>query len=90
MIIAVKATTEGEEHDFKWEWVAAEANSPRYLLFKRRGQINKIPKDYELNPGPTITRKEYINLSVQKLLAGGETTVGWKETQSTKRNVPYG
>ena len=22
MVIAIKATTEGEEHDFKWEWVA--------------------------------------------------------------------
>lgn len=85
MIIAVKATTEGEEHDFKWEWVAAEANSPRYLLFKRRGQTNKIPKDYELNPAPIINRKGDINLSVQKLLAGGETTVGWKETQPTKK-----
>lgn len=85
MIIAVKATTEGEEHDFKWEWVAAEANSPRYLLFKRRRQTNKIPKDYELNPAPIINRKGDINLSVQKLLAGGETTVGWKETQPTKK-----
>ncbi|WP_308744316.1 glycoside hydrolase family 95-like protein [uncultured Bacteroides sp.] len=85
MIIAVKATTEGEEHDFKWEWVAAEANSPRYLLFKKRGQTNKIPKDYELNPAPIINRKGDINLSVQKLLAGGETTVGWKETQPTKK-----
>ena len=62
MVIVVKTTTEGEEHDFKWEWIAAEANSPRYLLFKRRGQTNKIPKDYTLNPAPVINRKGDINL----------------------------
>ena len=44
MIIAVKATTEGEEHDFKWEWVAAEANSPRYLLLKDGDKPIKFPK----------------------------------------------
>ena len=85
MIIVVKATTEGDENDFKWEWIAAEANSPRYLIFKRRGQTNKIPQDYELNPAPTISRNGNISLSVQKLLAGGQTTVGWQETQQSKK-----
>lgn len=85
MIIIVKATTEGDENNFKWEWIAAEANSPRYLIFKRRGQTNKIPQDYELNPAPTISRNGNISLSVQKLLAGGQTTVGWQETQQSKK-----
>ena len=56
MIIVVKATTEGDEHDFRWEWIAAEANSPRYLLFKRQGKTNKIPEGYELNPSPTNSK----------------------------------
>lgn len=85
MVIVVKATTEGEEHDFKWKWVAAEADSPRYLLFKRRGQTDKIPKNYELNPSPVVSRKGDIHLSLQKLSAGGETTVGWQETRPTKK-----
>ena len=69
-MIIVKATTEGDEHDFQWEWIAAEANSPRYLIFKRQGKANKIPKDYELNPTAKISNEKEVNLSVQKLLAG--------------------
>lgn len=89
MIIVVKATTEGDEHDFRWEWIAAEANSPRYLLFKRQGKTNKIPEGYELNPSPTNSKENEINLSIQELLAGGETTVGWQETKnvSTRKNL---
>lgn len=83
MIIVVKATTEGDEHDFRWEWIAAEANSPRYLLFKRQGKTNKIPEGYELNPSPTNSKENEINLSIQELLAGGETTVGWQETKTS-------
>lgn len=82
MVMAVRATTEGDEHDFKWEWIPAEAQSPRYLIFRRRGQTKKMPQDYELNPEPVISRYGDINVSVQKLLAGGETTVGWKESHT--------
>jgi len=82
MMIIVKATTEGNEHDFQWEWIAAEANSPRYLIFKRQGKANKIPKDYELNPTAKISNEKEVNLSVQKLLAGGETSIGWQETHN--------
>lgn len=82
MMIIVKATTEGDEHDFQWEWIAAEANSPRYLIFKRQGKANKIPKDYELNPTAKISNEKEVNLSVQKLLAGGETSIGWQETHN--------
>lgn len=85
MVIVLKATTEGDEQDFKWKWVPAEANSPRYLLFKRQERMDRIPNDYKLNPSPEITENKDINLSIQKLLEGGETTVGWKETQNTKK-----
>ena len=60
MMIIVKATTEGDEHDFQWEWIAAEANSPRYLIFKRQGKANKIPKDYELNPTAKISNEKEV------------------------------
>lgn len=35
MIIVVKATTEGDEHDFRWEWIAAEANSPALSIIQK-------------------------------------------------------
>lgn len=85
MVIIIKATVEGDEQDFKWKWVPAEANSPRYLLFKRQGKMDRIPKDYKLNPSPVINKHNDINLSIQKLLEGGETSVGWKETQNTAK-----
>lgn len=79
MVIMVKATTEGEEQDFQWEWIAAEANSPRYMRFKRRGETQRMPEDYPLNPLSTSKRLNQLSLSTQKLSAGGETVVGWKE-----------
>ena len=85
MIIVVKATTEGSEQDFRWEWVPAEANSPRYLLFKNQGRMDRIPNDYVLNPAPEMGQEKKINLSVQKLLEGGETTVGWQETTNASK-----
>lgn len=83
MIIVIKAETEGDEQDFRWEWVAAEANSPRYLLFKNQGKMERVPKGYALNPQPEMRIEKKVNLSVQKLLEGGETTVGWQETSNT-------
>lgn len=84
MIIVVKATTEGDEQDFQWEWIAAEGNSPRYLFFKNQGKMDKIPQDYLLNPTPEFSQSNGINLSTQSLLAGGETVVGWQETKEKK------
>ena len=37
MIIVTKTTTEGEEKDFRWEWVPAPSESPRYV-----GYYNKL------------------------------------------------
>ena len=90
MMIIVKATTEGDEHDFQWEWIAAEANSPRYLIFKRQGKTNKIPKDYELNPTAKISNGKEINLSVQKLLAGEKQALDGKKHIIPKQNATYG
>lgn len=85
MIIIVKAKTEGDEQDFQWEWIAAEANSPRYLLFRNQGKMGQIPKDYLLNPLPESKQEKKVNMSVQKLLEGGETTVGWQETLNNSK-----
>lgn len=46
--------------------------------------MDKIPQDYQLNPAAEISQKNDINLSTQKLLAGGETVVGWQESKAEK------
>lgn len=46
--------------------------------------MDKIPQDYQLNPAAEISKKDDINLSTQKLLAGGETVVGWQESKAEK------
>ena len=80
MIIVTKTTTEGEEKDFRWEWVPAPSESPRYLFAKGEGNWIKVPEDYPLNPAPEVTGTEKEGMSYQKLQAGGETAVAWKET----------
>lgn len=79
MIIVTKSTTEGEEKDFRWEWVPAPSESPRYLFAKGEGNWIKVPEDYPLNPAPEVTGTEKEGMSYQKLQAGGETAVAWKE-----------
>ena len=90
MMIIVKATTEGDEHDFQWEWIAAEANSPRYLIFKRQGKANKIPKDYELNPTAKISNEKEVNLSVQNYWQEEKRALDGKKHITPKQNAPYG
>lgn len=90
MMIIVKATTEGDEHDFQWEWIAAEANSPRYLIFKRQGKANKIPKDYELNPtAKSVMRKKSIYLS-RNYWQEEKRALDGKKHITPKQNAPYG
>lgn len=81
MIIIVKATTEGEEKGFQWKWIPAEANSPRYLFFRNQNRMDRIPPDYPLNPTAEIGEINGVNLSTQRLLAGGETVVAWQESK---------
>lgn len=47
--------------------------------------MDKIPQDYQLNPAAEISQKNDINLSTQKLLAGGETVVGWRKAKLKRR-----
>lgn len=80
MVIVTKVTTEGDESDFRWEWVPAPSESPRYLFAKSKGNWIKVPDDYPRNPAPEITGTPWEGMSYQKLQAGGETAIGWKET----------
>lgn len=80
MIIITKVTTEGDEADFQWEWMPAPSESPRYLFAKSKGPWITVPEDYPLNPASEITGTSTDGMSYQKLQAGGETAVGWKET----------
>ena len=58
----------------------APSESPRYLFAKGEGNWIKVPEDYPLNPAPEVTGTEKEGMSYQKLQAGGETAVAWKET----------
>ena len=84
MIMITSVTTEGEEKDFVWEWVPARSESPRYLYAKNEGNWIKVPDNYPLNPKPEVTKTAKEGLSVQRLQAGGETAIAWKETQTSK------
>lgn len=87
MVIITKVTTEGDEGDFQWEWVPAPSESPRYLFAKSKGPWITVPEDYPLNPAPEITGTSTDGMSYQKLQAGGETAVGWKETKQKGERV---
>ncbi len=87
MVIVTEVEAEGDEHGFKWEWVSAPSVSPRYTFAKTIGNWIKVPEDYPLNPEPEITRTATGGMSLQKLQAGGETAVGWKETTEKDKRI---
>lgn len=84
MIMVVQTTADDGEKDFRWEWIPASANSPRYQFAKGDGKWIKIPDNYELNPEAEVK----TGMSVQKLQAG-ETAVGWKEKHSSGNRRTY-
>lgn len=59
---------------------------PAISLCKGEGKWIKVPEDYSLNPAPEVKPE----VSVQKLRAGGETAVAWKETRTKKMNAHTG
>lgn len=76
MAILVQAEATDGEKDFRWEWVPAQAQSPRYLYAHTpSGSWITPPADYLPNPVP---EQSAPGLSVQRLNAGGETAVVWK------------
>ena len=78
MLVDVKAS-EGEQN-FRWEWIPADAQSPRYLFSKTKESWFRVD-DYQLNPKP--------GLSIQKLNAGGETAVAWREETGKTSHIYY-
>lgn len=86
MLILVSTTTSKGEQDFRWEWVPASADSPRWLFAKANTSWKgAMPKTYESNPAPEVKP----GLSIQRLNAGGETAVAWKETSSSAHKRTY-
>ena len=69
---------------------SAPSESPRYLFAKGEGNWIKVPEDYPLNPAPEVTGTEKEGMSYQKLQAGGETAVAWKETVKKRRTCAVG
>lgn len=90
MIMLIQTTTEGNEQGFRWEWVPSPAVNPRFLLAQSKVDKEewlttlKAPDNYEYNPEPEVTLSPNQGMSIQKLLGGGETAVGWKETTAKK------
>ena len=85
MVMLVQTNATDGEKNFRWEWIPASAQSPRYLYAKGEGKWIKVPEDYSLNPAPEVKPE----VSVQKLRAGGETAVAWKETRTKKNERTY-
>lgn len=82
MLVDVKAS-EGEQN-FRWEWIPADAQSPRYLFSKTKESWFRVD-DYQLNPKPLVEP----GLSIQKLNAGGETAVAWREETGKTSHIYY-
>lgn len=76
MVAVFAATTEGDESGFTWQWIPASADSPRIQF----GHWVKRPADYVSSPAPVVSKSSDGGLSVQRLYAGGETSVCWRET----------
>ncbi len=76
-VIVISVKTTGEEN-YEWKWVPASANSPRYLYALQPNVWYKNPSDYELNPVAVDKTTSEGGQSLQKLKAGGETAVVWK------------
>ena len=90
MMIIVKATTEGDEHDFQWEWIAAEANSPRYLISKDKEKPIKYQKITNLiRQQKSVMRKKSIYLS-RNYWQEEKRALDGKKHITPKQNAPYG
>lgn len=80
-IIVLETETEGDEINFKWDWVASKAISPRYVFGS-----NDYPREYIENPNPEA--KYYTegnqNFSVQNLQGGKTFVVAWEEVKKAK------
>lgn len=85
MVMLVKTHATDGEKNFRWEWIPASAQSPRYLYAKGEGKWIKVPENYVLNPEAEVKP----GMSIQKLQAGGETAVAWKESQTKKNERTY-
>ncbi len=83
MVTVCRAETSSGESGFKWEWVPASADSPRIQF----GNWIKRPAGYLANPAPKITHDADGGMSVQRLVAGGETVVAWKETHRSHQRT---
>ncbi|MBP0903870.1 glycoside hydrolase family 95-like protein [Mariniflexile gromovii] len=79
-VVEVNSTEKrnGEYVDYTWEWKAGNPISPRVLTNPDRY------KDIKLNPKPVVSKKEDMNVCVQRLNAGGDYATVWKEVKSSE------
>ena len=85
MVMLVSTHTSDGEKNFRWEWIPAPSESPRFVFAKKEGNWIQLPEHYATNPAPEVKP----GMSVQRLQAGGETVVAWKETSARKNERTY-
>lgn len=86
MLMIINTTASKGEEKFRWEWIPASADSPRWLFAKANPDWKgAMPKSYQGNPAPEVKP----GLSVQKLPAGGETAVAWQKSSSQPDKRTY-
>lgn len=83
MLLVVETTTTGDESEFSFEFIPAQAISPRQQFGIEKKQASKLAPSYKNNPSPTVGNANNIHYCEQKLLFGGVLTTVWKEV---KRN----
>lgn len=94
-VIVIELEPSEGEKNCRWEWIPFEAITTRHSIPNTAAQAAKYEKQYgnpvkiwENNPDVEIRKQEDINLSVQKLLAGGGYSTAWKEvTTGNKRTL---
>ena len=81
MLIYVEIKPSQGEKGAAWQWHPEAAYSTRVkeLLTFKDAKYDLLPDLYVSNPPPELGRTASIDICVQPLLAGGQTTTAWKE-----------
>ena len=63
---------------WKWDFLPGKAIASRRFVFPKE----EASQNYQLNPPPTLLKKDGVNACVQALLAGGDYSTAWRETSA--------
>ncbi|MEG0888615.1 MAG: alpha-L-fucosidase [Bacteroides sp.] len=82
MCLVVETLAEGNERDYRYEWLPAKADSPRFLFAEDGKSWFQNPVDYQSNPSPVMTLSADGGECQQPLLKGGLTVTNWRERRA--------